>query len=366
LQVSRVRARRLVAHASRPLGAVRMTERFLGADQTSQSDVDALRAHVRAEFDAIDFFTRRGGRIVGLGGTIRTLAAMSQREEGYPLRSVHGYVLTLSSIRELIEQMAALPVGQRSRIRGLKRDRADVTLGGALVVEAALERVGADRLEICGQGLREGAFYEHFLAPADPPLIPDVRRQAVLNLATNLGYDRPHADHVARLSIAMHGALARADVHRPTPEEHEFLWAAAMLHDVGVLVDYHDHQRHSHYLVLNAGLPGFRHRELALIALLVRGHRKALPDPGDLKPLLWPGDAGLLDRLTACLRVAEQLERGRARGVTGLRVEDDGEQTRMIVDAVDDPALAVWSASLEAPAFERAFGRRLVVEAAGE
>lgn len=364
LQVSRVRDRRLVAHASRPLGAVRMTERFLGGDQTSPADVAALRTHVAAELDAIGFFTRRGGRLVGLGGTIRTLGAMGQRREGYPLRTVHGYVLTRETIRLLIDEMAALPASQRSRIRGLKRDRADVTLGGALVVEAALDRAGADRLEICGQGLREGAFYEHFLAPADPPLIPDVRRQSVLNLAANLGYDRPHADHVARLSIALHTALARAGVHRPSGGDHELLWAAAMLHDVGVLVDYHDHQRHSHYLVLNAGLPGFRHRELALIALLVRGHRKALPEPGDLLPLLWPGDEALLDRLAACLRVAEQLERGRARGVTGLEVEDDGERTRLIVDAVDDPALAIWSASLEAPAFERAFDRRLVVEAA--
>ncbi len=364
LQVSRVRDRRLVAHASRPLGAVRMTERFLTGDQTSRKDMDRLRGHVAAQLDELDFFSRRGGRLVGLGGTIRTLAAMSQRRDDYPLRTVHGYVVSRESIRALIDEMAAMPAAHRPRIRGLKRDRADVTLGGALVVEAAMDRAGADRLEVCGQGLREGAFYEHFLAPADPPLVPDVRRQSVLNLAANLGYDRPHAEHVARLSIGLHSALADAGVHRSGPEEHELLWAASMLHDVGVLVDYHDHQRHSHYLVLNAGLPGFRHRELALVAMLVRGHRKALPDPGELAPLLWPGDAALLDRLAACLRVAEQLERGRARGVTGLRVEDDGERTRLIVEAADDPALALWSASLEAPAFERAFSRRLTVEAA--
>ena len=50
-----------------------------------------------------------------------------------------------------------------------------------------------------------------------------------------------------------------------------------MLHDVGVMVDYNDHHKHGYYLILNAGLPGFDHRELALIALLARSHRKALP-----------------------------------------------------------------------------------------
>jgi exopolyphosphatase/guanosine-5'-triphosphate,3'-diphosphate pyrophosphatase len=52
-----------------------------------------------------------------------------------------------------------------------------------------------------------------------------------------------------------------------------------MLHDAGVMVDYNDHHRHGYYLVLNAGPPGFRHRELALVALLVRSHRKALASP---------------------------------------------------------------------------------------
>ena len=44
--------------------------------------------------------------------------------------------------------------------------------------------------------------------------------------------------------------------------------------------DYNDHHKHSFYLVLNAGLPGFSHRELAMIALLVRAHRKGTPSLG--------------------------------------------------------------------------------------
>ena len=40
-------------------------------------------------------------------------------------------------------------------------------------------------------------------------------------------------------------------------EERELLWAAAMLHDIGTAVDYDDHHKHSRYLILNAGLPGF-------------------------------------------------------------------------------------------------------------
>ena len=362
VQVGRVADRQLAETLSRPLGAVRMTERFLSGQRATSADLEALRRHVAAELEEVGWLSRRGGRVVGTGGTVRTLAAMALRRAGYPLPEVHGYVLTAGAIEELIRAMAALPADERSRLPGLKADRADVTLAGAVVVATVLERAGADRMEVCGQGMREGALYEHILAP-DPPLIADVRRKSVLNLATNCGFDRPHAEHVAHLALCVYDGMAQAGAHTATGADRELLWAAAMLHDVGVMVDYHDHQHHSYYLVLNGGLPGFRHRELAIISLLVRGHRKSPPVPEPLHAVLWPGDAALLDRLGACLRIAEQLERGRARGVHDLHVEANGDAARLVVTADGDPTIALWSARLEAPIFERAFGRRLELEA---
>ena len=50
-----------------------------------------------------------------------------------------------------------------------------------------------------------------------------------------------------------------------------------MLHDVGMTVDYDDHHRHSHYLIVHAGLPGYSPREVDLIALIARYHRKGTP-----------------------------------------------------------------------------------------
>jgi exopolyphosphatase/guanosine-5'-triphosphate,3'-diphosphate pyrophosphatase len=139
-----------------------------------------------------------------------------------------------------------------------------------------------------------------------------------------------------------------------------------MLHDVGVLVDYNDHHKHGYYLILNAGLPGFDHAELALVALLARSHRKALPSTAPLEDVLAAGDGERLDRLAACLRLAEQLDRGRAGGIRDLRLADDGGAIRIEVVAEGDPAIAIWSAALEAPAVERAFGRPLeVAEATG-
>jgi exopolyphosphatase/guanosine-5'-triphosphate,3'-diphosphate pyrophosphatase len=365
LQVAKVVGRELDTAVSRPLGAVRMTERFLPGATASRSGKKGLRAHVTEQLAKMSSLGRHEGRLVGIGGTIRTLAAMALKASGNPISDPHGTVITAGELEELIKRMAAVPVAERASIPGLKQDRADITLAGAITVAAVMERAGADRLEVCSQGLREGVFYERFLAPADPPLVTDVRRHSVRNVAATYDYDRPHAEHVATLALGLYDELAALGLQQGDPLERELLWAAAILHDVGVQVDYNDHHKHSYYLVLNAGLPGYDHRELAMIALLVRAHRKGPPTPtlDGLDALLTKNDPARLGRLAACLRIAEQLERGRARGIRDLRVEALDGRARLVVHADGDPAVALWSAEQERPAFERAFGRRLEVAA---
>ena len=362
VQVTRVRGRALQQAISRPLGAVRMTERYLPGPRASRSDLKPLRRKVAKEIGTVDWLAGAGGRMVGVGGTIRTLASMHQRATRYALDELHGYQLPRDGIEGLIDAMLELPAAERSRLPGLKQDRADITLAGAVVISSVLEAAGVDRIEICAQGLREGIFYERYLAPADPPLIADVRRNSVLNLVETYRCDRPHAEHVARLALALYTGLVDLGLQRDDPRERELLWAGGMLHDVGVLVDYNDHHKHGYYLILNAGLPGFDHAELALIALLARSHRKALPTTAPLEGVLADDDEDRLARLACCLRIAEQLERGRARGIRDVRVEaPDDDVLRVAVTAEGDPDIAIWSAALEAPAVQRAFGRRLEV-----
>jgi exopolyphosphatase / guanosine-5'-triphosphate,3'-diphosphate pyrophosphatase len=366
VQVSEVAGRALERAMSAPLGAVRMTDAFLSRSRARRGDIAALRAHVAERLEEHAWISRHGGRLVGVGGTVRTLAVMAQKRRDYPLDEIHGYRLGRDELEALIGDMAALPAASRSRLPGLKADRADITLAGAVVIDSVMERIGVERIEVCAQGLREGVFWERYLAPADPPLLPDVRRASVLNVAGVYHFDRAHADHVARLSLGLYEELARLGLHEGDDSEREWLWAAGMLHDVGVLVDYNDHHKHSFYLVLNAGLPGFDHRELAMIALLVRAHRKGQGQPSleGLGGVLRPGDEARLGQLAACLRVAEQLERDRAQRVRSVSAALDDGAVRVAVRSEGDARLAVWSAAQQAGAFERAFGKRLEIAAA--
>src|SRR4029079_4243950 len=97
-------------------------------------------------------------------------------------------------------------------------------------------------VEVTEEGLREGVFFESYLAPADPPLFASVRETSVRNLATQYDSDEHHVTHVAALTLQMFDALAAAGLHPGDPAERELLWAAAMLPDIGACGHSREHR----------------------------------------------------------------------------------------------------------------------------
>jgi exopolyphosphatase/guanosine-5'-triphosphate,3'-diphosphate pyrophosphatase len=247
-------------------------------------------------------------------------------------------------------------------VPGIKAARADLILAGAATIQAALDAGGFDGVEVTEAGLREGVFFERLLHDRNG-LFPDVRGASVRNLAMQYsGDEMPHVEHVARLALEMYDDLVRAGVHPGgDPVERELLWAGAMLHDIGVAVDYDDHHRHSKYLILNAGLPGYSQREIALVAQIARYHRKGTPSLEELAPLGRKGDRGLVARTATLLRVAEQLERSRDQLVRAAHVHVVNGTVELKLEGSGDVALARWAAQREGDAFARTFERELEV-----
>jgi exopolyphosphatase / guanosine-5'-triphosphate,3'-diphosphate pyrophosphatase len=360
LQLVRVRGRKAKELRSWPLGAVRMTERFLPGDEpATKKQLKALRRHVAAALEDAPWLGGDGGRLIGIGGTVRNLAVAAQLAADLPSFGVQGFTITSDALHDLVARLAALPPSHRAKVPGIKAARADLILAGATTIQTVLDEGGFDGLEVTEAGLREGVFLERHLAPTG--LFDDVRRASVLNLHAQYDGDEPHVEHVGRLALEMFDELADAGLHPGDPAERELLWAAAMLHDIGVRVDYDDHHKHSRYLILNAGLPGWTQREIALIAQMARYHRKGTPGLDDLAPLGVKGDRELVQRGAAILRLAEQLERSRDQLVRGMHVEVANGTVELRLEGGEDLSLARWAARRETELFERTFSRQLAV-----
>jgi exopolyphosphatase/guanosine-5'-triphosphate,3'-diphosphate pyrophosphatase len=359
LQLTRVEGREAIDGRSWPLGAVRMTERFMPeGGRAKRKPMKALRDHVAAEIEHASWVDE-GGRLTGIGGTVRNLAAAAQLAAGLPSYGIQGYRVTRDALGELIERLAELPPEERGDVPGIKFARGDLILAGALVIDTVMEAGGFGMIEATDAGLREGVFFETLLG--DPPLVGDVRKATVCNLAAQYDADFAHVEHVATLALELWDALAAAGVHRGDPKERELLWAAAMLHDIGTAVDYDDHHKHSRYLILSAGMPGYSPREVALIGQAARYHRKGTPTLGEFAALARPGDDALLNRIAAAVRIAEQLERSRDQAVSATDVEVEDGRVQLRLHAAEDVTIARWATERQGDVFRKAFGRELSV-----
>ena len=351
LQLTAVAGRRAQRSCSWPLGAVRVTEQhFPSSGAVSRKQLKQARAAARAALADAGWLGGGGRRLVGMGGAVRNLAAAAQGSRDPAAPGIQGSMLERGVLGELVGELAKRPASQRA-LPGIKAGRADIVLGAAVVLETVLDLGGLDGIEVTRAGLREGVFFSRRLLRGSAPLLADVRVASIRNLALQFDADIGHADHVARLALQLHDSLVAEGVIAPAPEERGLLWAAALLHDIGMTIGYDGHPDHAHYLILQAGLPGYGPRETALIAEIVRHHRKG------------PVGNDLVARCALLLRLAEQLDRGQDQSVHEARLVAERRVLRLRLRG--DDRLARWSLErrVSDAAFRRVFGRRLVVTA---
>lgn len=353
-QVSLMRERRFLWGKALPLGALRLTEGFLTQDPPAKAEVRALARKVEDSLEALPL--PRGLPLVGLGGNLRAVARIHQKRHAYPLDFVHGYFLPKEGVEELYELLMPLSGKARLEIAGLSPDRARTLPASLVFLRSLLKVTRAPGLWISGLGIREGVLFSHLLP--EPHLLEDPAGFAVENLFWRYPFALEHREHVKALASSLFWGLA--PLHGYGEEEERLLQAACLLHDIGIHIGYPDHHKHGAYLVLSEPLLGLDHREQALIALLVRYHRRGDPTLGPFRSLAKRGDAKRLARLAVILRLAEMLDRTRSQRVKGLRVEV-GPGVRLALLAGADPWVERVEAEKQAPLFQKVYGRPLEV-----
>jgi len=357
LQLSRMIQRSYAEGSSYPLGALRLSELFL-SDPPKKSEVQALRAEVRRQLrHTLAQARAEPFPLVAMGGSARALARMLQKLKAYPLDLVHQYFVDREELSELNEQLLSLTTKERVGLAGLQEDRADTVVAAGLVYQTLLEEGGWEGFWVSGQGIREGLFYESFLPP--PHLIPEVRRFAVDNLLAHYPQDPRHIERVRAFARTLFEDLR--PLHRLDARAQRLLDDSAILHDIGMSVGYYDHHKHGAYLILSGALPGLSHAEQALLALLVRYHRKGEPQPGAYRKLLGKEGQRTLLLLTPLLRLAEYLERSRVGRVRAVRAELEADRIRLQLEAESEPWVELVEVRKQASLVRQAYGKDLEV-----
>jgi exopolyphosphatase / guanosine-5'-triphosphate,3'-diphosphate pyrophosphatase len=160
LQVTRVRAGRIVRVASVPLGAVRTTLRFLRHDPPRAREIQTLRRETRDRLLGVLPRAHPGDALIGLGGSLRALGRVFLKSIDRNGATPHWLRLRREEIAGLRARLEPLTVRQRRRVRGLKAERADVIVAGAVVIEELMTLGGYEILTVCDEGVRHGLLLQ--------------------------------------------------------------------------------------------------------------------------------------------------------------------------------------------------------------
>ena len=372
VEITRGRGAHVDLGRSFKLGVIRLTERFVKTDPLDPRDERKLVKHINAELgDYLDEIAVAGyDRVIGTSGTILSLGAVAAAQSGSPVGApLRSRRVSAKQLRRLRRDLMAIDLERRLRVPGLEPRRADLAVAGAILLDTIVTRLGSNDITLCDLSLREGLVLDYIarhrkqIAQADR--YPDVRRRSVVELAERCNYWPEHANHIARLAVALF-EQTRA-VHGLTDREREWLEYAALLHDIGVHISYEGHHKHSYYLIKNGDLRGFEPDEIETIALAARYHRQATPKKRH-------GGYGEFDRrrrrtirtLAAILRLAESLDRSHSQTISGVELHDRGDDGLLQIRTTGDAELELWAATRHAPPFERMIGKPLRIEVSGQ
>ena len=267
-------------------------------------------------------------------------------------------------MEHLLEWLAGMSAERRRTVPGLNPMRADIIVAGLAVTAELLARVEAREVKVSAFGLREGLLLEMAGAEAAPAAVEPLR--LIREFAERCHSDRRHVEHVRELALNLFDLLG--DKLDAAPEERGILEAAALLHDVGQLVSYQRHHRHSYQLILHGDRLPFSPRERQLVALVARYHHGKGPKKRHEEFAALPDtDRAIVRRLAGMLRIAEGLDRGHTAIVEKVAIELC--PTRLTIKAIPrfagaDLSLECWGATEQARVLEKVFAREIVVEAA--
>jgi exopolyphosphatase/guanosine-5'-triphosphate,3'-diphosphate pyrophosphatase len=346
------------------LGAIRLAEQYLPKTPPSESMMHALNNAVLSHLrDALGSFKiKRFQSLVATSGMAGNLGEIIHlRQTGRPLPQHNLATILLRDIRSLEAELAKSSVKARLAIPGLDVKRVDTLLPAAVVLRCLLELSNLSEITLCDKAIREGVIYDFIVRHREGLKaendIPDVRRRNVIGLARRCQAPEVHSLHVASLALSLFDQTKRE--HRLGHQERAWLEYAAILHDVGYLINPRQHHKHAYYLIKHSDLSGFTAEEIDVIANIARYHRRALPSlKHEAFDYLTPRLQRVTKILASLLRIADGLDRTHFSLVQALKVKF-GKQITIEVHLKGDAEMELWAAKSRADLFEQVIRRRI-------
>ncbi|HEX4420031.1 MAG TPA: Ppx/GppA phosphatase family protein [Kofleriaceae bacterium] len=312
---------------SLPVGTVRLLETFGLDGAIAEAEAGMVRRYTATLMHTIARGVSGNGIAAATGGNAEALAKILG-DPSAPGPASPGF--ELAALEKALPALIGASVEDRMAQFGVKRDRAEVLGIAALVFATVARQLGIAKLVTPGVGIREAVLLELAeTAREEQAKAEGAHDKALVTaaraFANRVDHDTTHGEHVRQLARQLFHQLR--DVHGVPDDRGVVLEVAALLHDVGEVVNVRGHHKHSEYMIRWARIPGLDDTSREMIAVLARTHRK---DAARAKQII--GESTLpkdhraqLRKLSGLLRIADALDsehRSRVEQIVCTRMGD--------------------------------------------
>ena len=337
------------------LGAVRLAEKY-GEELAADEQFLPLKRWIDRELrKKTDKPAAPLHLMVGSGGTFTSLASMLMAGRGLSRLPAAGYRASRADVCHLIDRLRKKNPEERKGVPGLNADRVDIIIPGLAVVDALMRRFRVNTLQVHAYGVRDGLLLTMIDELQGSRTIASPNQDEQIDrFAEACGVNMVHSRHVAKLAGQIYAGLS--EIYELTPGDGRLLETAARLQDVGYLINYEGHHKHSYHLILHSRLEGFRPEELDIIANVARYHRGAAPKKKHENfSGLSDDDRLRVRQMAAVLRVAGGLDRSHNQTIRDVQVAGAPGQIVLTVSADAYPEVDLWACRRRAEFFEEVF-----------
>jgi exopolyphosphatase / guanosine-5'-triphosphate,3'-diphosphate pyrophosphatase len=368
--------KRIKETVSLPLGAVRLTEEFLGVDPAAPEDLARMRrliarelrrAHRRIQPGKLQTVIATSGTAAALAEACAAILAKSGKEMKSARRSatsggLEGFAPTVL-VRKLAAKMSRMSLPEREAVAGIGPRRAEIITAGAQVFAELLESYNLPGFRYSPLGLRDGMLAQMLAAQDERAAVHRQfemeRWESVVATAQRYGVDMRHAEPVRAHSVQLYRDLS--SLHRLPAEYEAYLAAAAVLRDTGKFINHQGHHRHTQYIVSMSEMYGYTQVQRTIVSAIARYLGKSRPQPDDRALRNIPSEEHKnVQRAVVLLRLAVALNQDRASDVLKVAAKVYPKRVYLEVEPGRTGAeLELWSLRKEADYFREVFNREL-------
>ncbi len=360
--------RQILESVSLPMGAVNTTEMFNIRNEMPPSVYSDLSVFIMSRLSQYPWLRQNGLPLIGVGGTARTVAKIIQRAKKYPATKIHNYAYPAQTYRNFFNKLRVTNLEQRKKISGLSDERSDIILAGSSIIICLLEATGAKKLITSGCGLREGLFFDYYSKSNNVPLIAkNILERSRENVLKLYEPDAGHARHIARLALAMFDGWS--ELHKMRKGCRRLLETAALLHDIGITINFYSHARHSAYMIQNAKLFGLTHKEQIITSAIAGWHNGVSKNyfrDRFYKDMLTDSNWRAVNKLALLLALAESLDYSETKMIRAIEPIITKKYALLRLHAAGVPSIELHQIATHSAWFKKTLGVELRLEVVKE